>query len=60
MSAAVPHSDDVPSALKPGKVIPEPATETIAEPLSVFPPAAPPISKPFRLHPEWAQRGPFW
>ena len=59
MSAAVPYSDDVLSALEPGKVIPEPVTDNTAEPL-VFPAAPPPAGKPFRLHPEWAQRGPFW
>ncbi|HEX4504926.1 MAG TPA: hypothetical protein VH722_04280 [Alphaproteobacteria bacterium] len=59
MSAAVPFGDDVLTALEPGGIA-EPVTDTLAEPLSTFPAAAPPASKPFRLHPEWAQRGPFW
>jgi hypothetical protein len=60
MSAVTPYADDVLSALEPGGGLPEAVTEIGAEPLPAFPVGAPPAGKPFRLHPEWAQRGPFW
>ena len=60
MSAAAPYADDVLTALEPSGGVTEPIAKTQAEPLSTFPAASPPASKPFRLHPEWAQRGPFW
>ena len=59
MSAAAPFGDEVLTALEP-RGIAEPIADNAAEPLSNFPTAAPPARKPFRLHPEWAQRGPFW
>jgi hypothetical protein len=60
MSVGDFHGDQPLNAFEPGRRIPEPITEDRAEPLSAFPAAAPPVGKPFRLHPEWAQRGPFW
>jgi len=60
MSAAAPFGDDVRAALEPGGRVAEPIIETIVEPRPAFPTTPPPPGKPFRLHPEWAQRGPFW
>jgi hypothetical protein len=60
MSAAAPYGDDALTPLEPGGGIPEPIAKPQAEPLLARPAAVPPANKPFRLHPEWAQRGPFW
>ena len=59
MSTAASDSEAVRNALERSRGASEPS-EIQAEPLSAFSAAVPPPSKPFRLHPEWAQRGPFW
>jgi len=60
MPATASDSEAVRTALERSRGIPEETSESRPKPLSAFPTATPPASKPFRLHPEWAQRGPFW
>jgi hypothetical protein len=60
MSVTAHDGEAVHTALERTRKLPEPISEMTAEPPAAFPSGAPPASKPFRLHPEWAQRGPFW
>ena len=60
MSVTASDSEAVRNALERSRGVPEPIAEYRTEPLSAVPAAAPTTGKPFRLYPEWAQRGPFW
>jgi hypothetical protein len=60
MSVAAPDGDNLLTVPELGRSIPEPITETTVEPPPPFPVRTPPADKLFRLHPEWAQKGPFW
>ena len=60
MSAAASNGDDARTGPEHDGEDPNPLIDGVEKLRPAFPASGQPASKPFRLYPEWAQRGPFW